>query len=136
MRWILDTDTCIYLLREQLPELADRMRNIDPVDLGVTSITVAELAYGALHSSRPDSNLARVNQFLAPLSVLDFDTASALQFARIKQHLVTNGQQIGLMDMLIASIAITDRATLVTNNQREFNRVPELRTENWIPSAR
>ena len=99
--FLLDTDICIYLLTGRAPGVADRLRRQPASELGTTTITAAELRYGALHSARPVQNLERVETFLAPLQTLPFDDAAAVQFARIKQDLASRGTLIGVMDLLI-----------------------------------
>lgn len=129
---ILDTDTAIHLLREPSAEAVDRLRACPAHEIVTTSITAAELRYGALKSARPAQNLGRVELFLAPLRRLDFDDAAAARFARIKHDLTSTGNVIGVMDMLIAAIAQSSDAAVVTNNTRDFSRVAGLRLENWI----
>ena len=130
-RFILDTDICIYLLTGRAPEVAERLRHMLATDVGTTAITAAELRYGALHSAKPAANLERVETFLAALETLPFDNAAATQFATIKQNLASRGTPIGVMDLLIAGIAVASGVTLVTNNVREFSRVETLSVVNW-----
>lgn len=99
--------------------------------IGTTTLTAAELRFGALSSGRPAANLARVATFLEPLVQVPFDEEAAIHFSDIKRFLVSRGQLIGIMDMLIASCTLAAGGVLVTNNVREFSRVPSLRFENW-----
>lgn len=129
--YVLDTDICIYLLNGTVPEISERLR-IEPADkLAVTTVTAAELRYGALRSQRREQNLQRVEQFVAPLTQLSFSPVAAIHFASIKEKLATAGRLIGPMDMLIAAIVRSIDATLVSNNEREFCRVENLKLENW-----
>lgn len=130
--YLLDTDICIYLLNGKAPRAEARLRELDRDEVGVTAITVAELSFGAVHSGRPERNLARVEAFLAPLVRVPFDDAAAACFARIKQALTASGGMIGAMDLLIAATALAFPAVLVTNNTRDFARVPGLEMENWM----
>ena len=130
--YLLDTDVCIYLLRGRAPAVAERLRNLPLEEIGTTAITVAELRYGALRSTRPRENARRVDLFVAPLTVLPFDQEAGQHFARVKAQLAAAGQLIGPMDLLIAGIALANGAILVSNNSREFDRVQSLRVENWL----
>jgi tRNA(fMet)-specific endonuclease VapC len=129
--YLLDTDISIYLLNGKLPEVEEHLASLPAEQVGTTTVTAAELRFGALNSGRPQKNLARVETFLAPLTQIPFDERAAIQFGSLKQHLVSKGQLIGLMDLLIAACALTAGAVLVTNNMREFSRVPSLTVENW-----
>lgn len=111
--------------------MADRLKGLSADQIGTTTITAAELRFGALNSGRPTENLARVATFLEPLVQVPFDQEAAIQFSSIKRFLVSKGQLIGIMDLLIASCTLAVRGILVTNNVREFSRVPSLRFENW-----
>jgi tRNA(fMet)-specific endonuclease VapC len=130
--WQLDTDTCIYLLEGRAPAAVERLRAVNSREVTTSAITAAELYFGALHSQRPGANVARVELSLRPFTVASFNTQAARKFAEIKQQLSSTGQLIGPMDLLIAATAIAQNNTLVTNNTREFSRVPGLRSENWI----
>ena len=129
--YILDTDICIYLLNGKMPKAAKRLEKEPADQIGVTSITAGELRNGALHSARPKENMERVEVFLAPLTQRVFDNTASIHFASIKEALAKKGRLIGPMDLLIASIVRSSNATLVTNNIREFKRVPGLLIENW-----
>ena len=129
--YLLDTDISIYLLNGKLPEVEERLASLPAEQVGTTTVTAAELRFGALNSGRSQKNLARVETFLAPLTQVSFDERAAIQFGSLKQHLVSRGQLIGTMDLLIAACALAAGAILVTNNVREFSRVPALTVENW-----
>jgi tRNA(fMet)-specific endonuclease VapC len=129
--YLLDTDISIYLLNGKLPEVEEHLASLPAEQVGTTTVTAAELRFGALNSGRPQKNLARVETFLAPLTQVPFDERAAVQFGSLKQHLVSKGQLIGMMDLLIAACALAAGAVLVTNNVREFSRVPSLTVENW-----
>ena len=129
--FLLDTDISIYLLNESLPAVTARLAGLPVGQVGTTAITAAELRFGALNSGRPQQNLARVEIFLAPLVQVPFDAQAAVHFGNLKQLLTSQGRLIGTMDLLIASCALAVGATLVTNNVREFSRVPALSVENW-----
>lgn len=129
--YLLDTDISIYLLNGKLPEVEEHLTSLPAEQIGTTTVTAAELRFGALNSGRPQKNLARVETFLAPLTQVPFDEKAAIQFGNLKQHLVSRGQIIGTMDLLIAACVLAAGGVLVTNNVREFSRVPSLTVENW-----
>lgn len=129
--YVLDSDSCIYALKGTHPLLVQRLMDSEPGELGTTAITVAELRYGMLNSTRAETNLARLGAFLSQLVVINFDETSASHYAEIRLGLSRRGQLIGSLDMLIAAATRAAGATLVTNNEREFSRVPGLDWENW-----
>jgi tRNA(fMet)-specific endonuclease VapC len=129
--FILDTDICVYLLNGKAPAAESRLRGLPRDSVGVTAITVAELRYGALNSVRPQKNMERVHLFASPLRLFPFGDREASAYAAIRTDLRRRGLPIGAMDMLIAATCITAGAVLVTNNVREFARVPGLTVDNW-----
>jgi len=133
--YLLDTDICIFLLRGGHEELAERLREVPADELCTSTVTAAELRYGARHSPRPKKNVAAVEAFLAPLIRLPFDDLAALHFAEIKHDLARRGEPIGPMDLLVAAISRAASATLVTNNDGEFRRVVGLKVANWLAEA-
>ena len=133
---LLDTNICIYLMEGRSAPAAARLSDLPTGDIGVPAIAVAELRYAAVHSGRPETNLRRLNAFLAPLTLVPFDEQATHTYAGLKDTLVRAGTPIGPMDMLIAATALANDAILVTNNVREFSRVPGLRVENWSEPPR
>jgi len=131
MKYLLDTDICIYLIRHKPEQLLRKLTALPVGDVGISSITVAELQYGVQKSSRSEQNAEALAMFLLPLVVADFDYRAAESYGRIRAHLEVNGTPIGPLDTLIAAHAASLDATLVTNNVGEFSRVPKLRVENW-----
>lgn len=132
MKLMLDTNICIYIIKQRPPEVFARFREYAVGDIVISSITVAELQCGAERSEKPERNQQAINQFLLPLTVLDFDHAAAIAYGRCRATLEKQGQPIGPLDMLIAAHAVSLDLTLVTNNTREFARVPGLKLENWV----
>ncbi len=132
MTYMLDTNICIYVMRKKPEKVLQRFR--DELDDGIciSSITLAELEYGMKHSSDPVKNEQALLRFLVPLSVLPFGTAAASEYGEIRAYLQSLGTPIGPLDMLIASHARSEGMILVTNNVREFERVPNLELENWV----
>ena len=132
MTRLLDTNTCIYYLNQSSDRLIASFQKYSPSELKLSSITVAELFYGAEKSQAKKKNTAVVDRFIAPFEILPFDDACCKTYANIRASLEKSGSPIGLMDLLIASISIAYNFILVTNNTREFRRVKKLRLENWL----
>lgn len=131
MTYLLDTNICIYALKKRPPEVLQRFREVGRGAVAVSVITVMELRQGAEKSERVAENHSRLDFFLHPMKILPFDSEAALQGARIRAYLERQGTKIGDLDTLIAAQALAADLILVTNNLREFKRVPALRTENW-----
>ncbi len=130
MTRLLDTNTCVYAIKRQ-PAVLEKLREHSPEDVCVTTITLAELWFGARKSSRPASTRRSVEAFLAPISVLEFDARAAESYADIRLDLERKGRPIGERDLLIASIAKSRSLTVVTHNTSEFERVVGLEVEDW-----
>lgn len=131
MKFLLDTDTCIYALKQHrniLEQLLSKSRE----DIVVSVITEAELRTGAAKSSSPIKTLRLVENFLRPLALADFTSNDAIAYAQIRAKLERAGTPIGPLDTLIASQAVARELTLVSNNEREFRRVSSLHIENWM----
>lgn len=132
IRWLLDTNICIYVIRQKPPEVIRRFWSLDVTDVGISSITFSELEYGAVKSAKPAQNRTALTLFLAPLQIFPYDHRAAQQYGKIRVELERLGRPIGPLDTLIAAHALALGCTLVTNNVREFERVPRLKIENWI----
>ena len=130
MKVLLDTDTCIFALKRNASVL-DRLLSRSRADIAVSVITEAELRTGAARSSSPVKTSHLLENFLRPLAVVEFTSADATTYAQIRAKLERAGTPIGPLDTLIAAQAISRKLVLVTNNEREFGRVPGLRLENW-----
>jgi len=129
--FLLDTDTCIYALkqdRDVLGQLLSKTRD----EVFVSVITEGELRTGAAKSSSPAKTLRLVENFLRPLTILEFTTQDAIAYAQVRARLERAGTPIGPLDTLIASQAVARQLTLVSNNEREFRRVSGLHLENWM----
>lgn len=131
MTYMLDTNICIYVMKKKSENVLRRFREELDGGICISSITLAELEYGMKHSSDPVKNEQALLRFLAPLSVLPFGAAAASEYGEVRAYLQSRGTPIGPLDMLIAAHARAEGMTLVTNNMREFERVPELDLENW-----
>jgi predicted nucleic acid-binding protein len=127
---LLDTDTCIALLRGNQAVIERRAATSD--DVATTWITGAELHHGAAKSKAPEKNRALVTSFLATLPVLGLDEASAQVFGEAKALLERQGQRLADADLFIAAIAVARQGTVVTGNRRHYERVPGVTIENWI----
>jgi len=129
--FMLDTDICIYLINERDEALRERFE-ANTSGICISAITHAELRYGAAHSARVEENTREIEAFCLDLDILPFDVTAGVHYGEIRQALVRRGQPIGANDLLIAAHARSAGATLVTNNEGEFGRVPGLRLENWL----
>jgi tRNA(fMet)-specific endonuclease VapC len=134
MKYMHDTDVCVHLIRKKPTDLLHRLTGYSIYDIGISSITVAELQYGVQKSSRPVQNQQALDQFLIPLSIVDFDYDAAISYGYIRSHLEAQGTMIGSLDSLIAAHALSRNVILVTNNTGEFSRVPGLVVDNWLSS--
>ena len=132
MKYLLDTNICIYLIRKKPSSVIQKFNAYSVGDIGISSITAAELYYGVQKSQRQAQNRQALMQFLAPLYIFDFNVESAVAYGEIRAILEAGGTPIGSLDTLIAAQAKSLEVTLVTNNTREFSRVPGLRLENWV----
>lgn len=131
MIYLLDTNIISYLIRSRDYALIDRFEaTAKQARLGVSAITVAELFYGVHKKASPKLAVA-VREFLYPLEKFVFDDSAGLAYGQLRAYLEASGQVIGAHDMLIAANAVSLNATLVTNNVKEFARIPNLTIENW-----
>ena len=131
LKYMLDTNICIYVNKNRPPEIRETF-NLHAGQICISSVTWGELVYGAEHSARPEENLAVIEGMSARLEVLAFETHDANHFGQIRSELYRIGNPIGPYDMMIAGHARARGLVLVTNNLREFERMPGLRTENWV----
>ena len=131
MRYLLDTNVCIDYLGGRYPAVVRRLTEAAPEDLAVSAVSVAELRYGADKSERPRANHARLNALFRELRCVDFDRSAAAAYGRLRSGLERRGKPIGPNDMLIAAQALSRGLVLVTDNVREFRRVPRLKLVNW-----
>jgi tRNA(fMet)-specific endonuclease VapC len=131
MNLLLDTNICIYLIKQRPPSVLKRFDTYAAGTIGISSITVAELEFGVQKSQYPSQNQQALDQFLLPLVILDFDHEAARAYGKVRAWLETRGRVIGALDMLIAAHALSKGLSLATNNVREFSRVPGLKVLNW-----
>ena len=129
MELLLDTDTCIYAIKKQ-PNVLGALLAVND-DVAVSVVTEAELRTGAIKSTSPVKAIHLLENFLRPFTILDFTSHDTVTYAHIRARLERAGTPIGPHDTIIAAQALAHDLTLVTNNEREFRRVPGLRIENW-----
>ncbi len=130
--YLLDTDSCIFLLNQKNAAVEERLKNLGRDEVGISAITMAELYYGAAHSKKRGPNEARLKIFCSSLSFFPFDKSAAELFGDLKERLISRGEMIGMMDLLIGCVALSQNAVLVTHNSREFKRIPKLKVEDWF----
>ncbi len=129
---MLDTNICIYLLKNKPPGIRGKIDRIEFESLTISSISVAELYFGVEKSGNSQINLKNLNNFLSPIIILSFDIHAARIYGIIRSILEREGKLIGPNDMLIAAHALSTDSILVTNNINEFKRVSKLKLENWV----
>lgn len=135
MRYLLDTNICIYVIKRRPPQVLARLQRCAVGDLGLSTVTLAELEYGVAKSQEPVRHHAALAAFTLPLEVIPFDAPAAAAYGPIRATLARQGTPIGAMDLLIAAHARSLGVILVTNNVREFGRVPGLQIEHWAEDA-
>jgi tRNA(fMet)-specific endonuclease VapC len=131
MTFLLDTNICIYALKQNQVVLG-RLLSEKPIDVGLSVITEAELRTGAAKSSSSAKTTRLLENFLRPLTVVDFTSDDARAYATVRARLEQSGTPIGPLDTLIAAQAVARKLTLVSNNEREFKRIAGLRLQNWL----
>ncbi|MDQ3022420.1 MAG: type II toxin-antitoxin system VapC family toxin [Bacteroidota bacterium] len=132
MNYLLDTNTCIYIINKRPVTVAAKLKEVDITSVCISSITTAELFFGVRKSSRQEQNQSALNTFLLPFEILNFDDKDSYVYGEVRFQLEKSGLLIGSMDLLIASQAISKDLILVTNNLREFQRLKDLKFENWV----
>lgn len=131
MKYMLDTNTCIYLIKQKPPKVLKHFKSHTVGDIGISSITLAELRYGVSKSQHVEKNQQALDEFILPLEIADFDEKAAGEYGTIRADLEKAGKPIGSMDMLIGAHALALGATLVTNNTKEFKQVKNLKIVDW-----
>lgn len=130
--YLLDTDTCAFILRRSSPTLLERMLSVPLERQAISVVTLAELLYGVQVSAKKKANRTAVDALVRHLQVIDWSRAAAEHYAEIRADLKRRGQLIGSNDLLIAAQARSLEAIVVTNNVKEFRRVKGLSVENWM----
>ncbi len=132
MRYLLDTNICIYIAKRKPVRVLSRLEQIKPGDVGMSIVTYLELVYGAWKSQAIKANLARIEQLEVLIPAQPLDVGVAGHYGRLRAELEAAGTPIGAYDLMIAAHALSLGLTLVTNNVRQFSRVRGLRVENWV----
>ena len=132
MNYLLDTNICIYIINKKPASVIKRIQTKQPEQIGISTITQAELEYGIARSRNVDQNRIALLEFLFPFLLIDFDQMAAVQYGLIRASLESQGKPIGSMDMLLAAQAKSRDLVLVTNNEKEFQRIEGLKLENWV----
>jgi len=130
-RYMLDTDTCSYIMKRSNDAVLKRLQKVPVSDVCISVITKSELLFGVEVSPRRQQDESALSAFLRYVDVLDFPDAASPHYANIRASLKTSGTMIGANDLFIAAHSRSLGLTLVTNNTREFGRVPKLKIENW-----
>ncbi len=134
MRYMLDTNTCIYFLKGTYLSIHERLSSLDKHRVAIPAMVKAELLLGANKSKNKEETLSKVNEFLKNMEIIPFDDASSIVYADIRAFLERKGEPIGRNDLVIASTVMAHNGILVTNNTKEFSRVPKLYHEDWTTS--
>lgn len=132
MRYMLDTNICIYIIKKHPAHVLEKFKHFDVGDICISSVTLAELMYGVQKSQHQQKNQSALTEFTSPLEVVSFDEEAAAHYGQLRTHLEKKGIPIGPLDMMIAAHALCTGSILVTNNKKEFSRVPHLKLEDWI----
>ena len=131
MKLLLDTNICIYIIKQQPAAVLKHFLEYQIGDIGISSITLSELRYGVAKSTHREKNTKALDEFIIPLELVSYDESAARVYGDIRAALEKAGTPIGSMDMLIAAHAVSLGIPLVTNNAREFLRVPSLKIIDW-----
>ncbi len=132
MRYMLDTNICIELIRGRGERVLKKVQKLQVNDIGLSVITYAELEHGVWISAKPEQNWIALNLFCAPLEIAPFESDAAAVYGHLRAQLEAAGKVLGPMDLLIAAHALSLSCILITNNEREFRRVKGLSVENWL----
>lgn len=130
--YLLDTDICIYIINRRPSHVVERVKQLQPHQVKISAVTLAELEYGASKSSNREKNRSALIRFVSAFDIIEFNDSDAELYGLIRAGLEKKGQVIGPYDMQIAAQAVTRDLILVTNNTAEFERIPDLKLENWV----
>lgn len=133
--YLLDTNICIHIRRERPQEVLKRFESLTPGSTAISVVTYGELSYSACKSGNAEQASTILEQLVTLIPVLPLDAATARTYGKIRFDLSRRGEIIGNNDLWIAAHALSLGITLVTNNEREFQRIPNLKIENWVSAA-
>jgi tRNA(fMet)-specific endonuclease VapC len=131
MKYMLDTNICIYIIKEKPEKVINKFHTLDVGDICISSITLAELEYGVEKSQYTERNRLALAGFLSSIEILSFSDKAAESYGRIRANLERQGNIIGAYDLMIGAHALSENLILVTNNTKEFQRINNLSLENW-----
>lgn len=132
MKYLIDTNICIYIMNHSPPEVIQKFKDVKVGEIGISTISVSELSYGVAKSKSQQQNEKRLEEFLVPFEILPYDEKASKYYGLIRSQLEAQGNVIGPLDMLIAAHALSENLVLVTNNEKEFNRIETLKVDNWV----
>ncbi len=132
MKYLLDTDSCIYIINNRPAKVIKKVREFEPKELAISVITLSELQKGVSKSRHKKKNQQALDRFVAPFHILPFEEREAKVYGEVVSKLEQQGRIIGGSDLLIAAHSLSRKLTLVTNNEKEFCRVEGLKVENWV----
>lgn len=132
MNIFLDTNICVYYLTGKYDIITENIKKSDPIHVKIPSIVKAELYLGAFKSKKKNDNLLQINKFLSYFEIVPFGEIESEIYAEIRAQLEKEGNIIGPNDLIIASVVMANNGILITNNEKEFKRVKNLRIENWL----
>lgn len=130
--YLLDTNICIYFMKNTYPLLTEKLLSHNPTDLLISSITVFELEYGAEKSNWGDKTRLKLAMFLSPFTILPFTGEDAITAGKLRGYLEKQGNPIGPYDVQIAAQGLSRGITVITHNTSEFSRIPNLQLEDWV----
>ena len=131
MKYLIDTNICIYIMNQRPVRVINKFKQFEPGVIGLSTITVSELQYGVAKSKQRERNQQRLVEFLVPFEIIAYDEIAAGVYGEIRYQLEKLGQPVGPLDTLIAAHALSRNLILVTNNETEFERINNLKVENW-----
>lgn len=131
MKYMLDTNICIYIRKHHPKSVVEKFNTLQANDVSISSVVLSELALGVCNSEYVEKNMASLKKLISPILILPYDEAAAFHYGEIYATLKKAGNIIGQLDIMIAAHAISINATLVTNNLKEFSRIKNLKCENW-----
>lgn len=132
MKVMLDTNTCIAIIKRRPPQVIKRFYAYKVGDIGISWITLAELEFGVAKSQHLEKNRAALDEFVVPLEIANFDREAARIYGQVRAMLEKKGTPIGSLDTMIGAHALAQGVTLATNNTREFSRIKGLIIEDWL----
>ena len=136
MKVMLDTNTCIAIIKRKSPQVLKRLDACQVGEVGISWVTLAELEFGVAKSQHLEKNRAALDEFVLPLEIAGFDRDVARVYGQVRAALEKKGTPIGALDLLIGAHALAQGATLATNNTREFSRIKGLTIVDWLADAK